>query len=214
MGRWRDGRSLVRWDLSDPGPRPESNYPFPLSLYLKRRVRINHFRYGRDEDGLRCPLGAHVRRANPRDGLGWQGRPTKRHRIVRRSMPYGPERYDISKGPQSIRDLGIEDEKERGIMFVCHQASIARQFEFIQTSWLNDGDPFWLGEERDLLAVGAQEPPSPDLMRNPPAARLTIQGEPPRFLVPQEPFVTTRGGEYYFTPGLSALRALASAYWR
>ena len=44
----------------------------------------------RSSTGFVCPLGAHVRRANPRDSLGWRTERTKRHRIIRRGMPYGP----------------------------------------------------------------------------------------------------------------------------
>ena len=38
---------------------------------------------------------------------------------------------------------------------------------------------------------------------------MTIQGDPPFFLAPQEAFVKTRGGEYLYVPGMSALAALA-----
>jgi hypothetical protein len=38
---------------------------------------------------------------------------------------------------------------------------------------------------------------------------MTVQGDPPFLLSPQRSFVTTRGGEYLFAPGLTALRALA-----
>jgi hypothetical protein len=85
-------------------------------------------------------------------------------------------------------------------MFVCYQASIARQFEVIQGRWLNDGDVFWLGAERDSLTMSD--------------GKMTIPGKPPSFLQPQPSFVTTKGGEYFFTPGLTALSALASGYWR
>jgi Dyp-type peroxidase family len=178
VGRWKDGRSLVlSREPATVGAQADKNYS----------ERINHFRYKPDGDGYGCPLGAHVRRANPRDGFGWQGRLTKRHRIIRRSMPYGRR-----------------DEVDRGLMFICFQASIARQFEIIQGRWLNDGDAFWLGADTDFLTTA-------------PAPRMTVQieGGPPLLLdAPREPFVTTRGGGYFFAPGLAALRALASAYWR
>ena len=56
---------------------------------------------------------------------------------------------------------------ERGLMFVCHQASIAKQFEVIQGQWLNDGDAFWLGDERDFLTNGG--PGERDDASGPPA---------------------------------------------
>ena len=42
--------------------------------------------------------------------------------------------------------------------------------------------------------------------------RMTVQGTPPRFLTGpagSAPFVTTRGGEYFFLPGVAGLRSLA-----
>ena len=86
VGRWRDGSPLV---LRPDGPDP--------ALGNDKR-RANDFRYGDDPLGLRCPRGAHVRRANPRDALGWEGRLTARHRILRRGMPYGPALPDGAAG--------------------------------------------------------------------------------------------------------------------
>jgi Dyp-type peroxidase family len=182
VGRWRDGTSLVVSPRLPPGGNKRQ----------RDRRQINRFRYVDDPDGLRCPVGAHVRRANPRDSLGWQGRPTKRHRIIRRGMPYDKE---SAAG------------RERGLIFVCYQAEIARQFELIQARWLYDGDPFWLASERDPLTMGGGQSSAE-------GGHMTIQGTPPRFLVPLASFVTTRGGGYFFVPGVAAIRALASAYWR
>jgi len=192
VGRWPDGRSLV---LSDD----------PLGVGLideTRPKRINKFRYHReDQDGAKCPLGAHVRRANPRDSMGFRGQLTRRHRIIRRSMPYGSPYQGPLEGEADgpADDGGWAD--ERGLMFVCFQASIKRQFEIVQGQWLGDGNSFWLDQSKDLLTLGGD--------------RMMLQGAPPRFIPPpQHPFVATRGGDYFFMPGLAALRALGSAYWR
>ena len=130
-----------------------------------------------------------MRRANPRDSLGFRGRLSSRHRIVRRGMPYGP---------QAVNPL-VEDGLERGLMFVCYQASIARQFEVIQGRWLADGDAFGLGEDRDFLLGGDD-----------PNGKMLIQGNPPRILTPQRSFVVNRGGGYFFAPGIAALHAIAA----
>lgn len=175
MGRWPDGTPLVlspEPPPSDPAAKPE-----------------NDFVYGKDADGMRCPIGAHIRRANPRDALGFDGQLTARHRIVRRGMPYGP----------ASADPAVDDGVDRGLMFVCYQASIARQFEVIQGSWLADGDAFGLGSDRDFL-LGGEDP----------RGKMTIPGEPPRLLGPRRAFVTNRGGGYFFAPGVSALKALAA----
>jgi hypothetical protein len=93
-----------------------------------------------------------------------------------------------------------DDGEDRGLVFVCFQADIRRQFETIQSLWIDDGDPFGLGRDKDFL-VG--EP-------NGTEGKMTIQGRPPFFLKPQPRFVTLRGGDYLFQPSMSALRALAS----
>jgi Dyp-type peroxidase family len=186
LGRWHDGTPLV---LSPDAPDPE------VSGDRSRYSSVNDFRYAESGTGpLACPLGAHVRRANPRDAFGWEGTLTRRHRIIRRGMPYGP-----------LYDEHEENGIERGLMFVCHQASIARQFEMIQRRWLYDGDAFGLGADKDFLTSGAGED-----------GKMTIQAAPPvppTFLSPQKRFVTLRGGGYFFTPGISALQALAAANW-
>ena len=174
VGRWADGTPL---ELSPDRPDPA--------------VAINDFSYAKDPDGLRCPLGAHIRRANPRDSLGfYEGRLSNRHRIVRRGRPYGPP-----LPPGVAEDDGVD----RGLIFVCFQADIWRQFETIQSLWVDDGDPFGLGRDKDFL-IG--EPHGT-------AGKMTIPGHPPHFLKPQPRFVTTRGGEYLFQPSMTALRRLA-----
>jgi Dyp-type peroxidase family len=176
VGRWPDGTPLaVRPDGPD---RAVSQDP-------EARSRV---RYGDDPDGLNCPLGAHVRRANPRDGLPYGHKQTFRQRIVRRGMPYGPP-----YGP------GTED-AERGLVFIALNANLSRQFEVVQGSWLSDGRIFGLGRDRDPLTGGPQED-----------GKLVIQTsrpQPPRILAPLPAFVTTRGGGYFFVPSRPALRAL------
>jgi Dyp-type peroxidase family len=175
VGRWPDGTPLA---LSPDRPDPSA--------------AINDFSYANDPDGLRCPLGAHIRRANPRDSLGFYGgRLSNRHRIVRRGRAYGPP-----LPPGVLEDDGVD----RGLIFVCFQADIWRQFETIQALWIDDGDPFGLGPDKDFL-VG--EPHGTE-------GKMTIQGRPPFFLTPQPRFVTLRGGGYLFQPSMTALRRLAS----
>ena len=177
VGRWPDGTSLV---MSPDKPDP---------TIAGNRDRLNDFRYEDDPDGMRCPIGAHVRRTFPRDALGWGGRMSTRHRMIRRGVPYGPPL------PPGAPDDGVD----RGMVFVCFVADLARQFEVVQAQWCNDGNAFGLGHDRDWL-----------LGDNDGSGKMTINGEPPFFLTPQPSFVTARGGEYLFVPGLDALRALAT----
>jgi Dyp-type peroxidase family len=179
VGRWRDGTPL---DLS-----PER----PDAAIVADDQRNNAFSYAADGDGLRCPVGAHVRRANPRDSLPFEGKLVNRHRLIRRGIPYGDP---LPEGAQ-------DDGQDRGVIFMCLQASIARQFEFIQGQWLNRGNAFTLGEDQDVL-LGPQDGPGPH--------KMTIPGNPPFFLGPLARVVTVRGGEYFFVPGINGLEYLAA----
>jgi Dyp-type peroxidase family len=172
-GRWRDSTPVRLYAGGDRDREPK----LP-------KTEINDFRYRDDHDGSACPLGAHIRRANPRDAMPGGSERSRRHRIIRRGMPYGPP-----LAPGRFDDDGCD----RGLIFVCFNASIARQFEAVNR-WLLDGDPFTLAEA-DALTAHKQ-----DLM--------TVQGEPPS-LLEIEPLVWTRGGEYLFLPGLTALEALS-----
>jgi Dyp-type peroxidase family len=175
VGRWRSGAPLVLApEHDDPalGADPQRN---------------NDFEYAaQDPQGLACPLGAHIRRANPRDALNDQGISTvRRHRILQAGSLYGPPL------PEGAPDDGVD----RGIMFLCVGASIRRQFEFVHNVWMNDGVFVGLGSAKDPL-TGAHD--AADFMVIPKKPiRRRIQGLPR--------FVTMRGGEYFFLPSLRAL---------
>jgi Dyp-type peroxidase family len=181
LGRWPNGDSLIR-RAADAPYTPGADDP------RAHDQEINKFTYHRDPDGVSCPLGAHVRRSNPRDALGFRTERTRRNRIIRRGLPY------------------VDRDETRGLIFVCFNASIMRQFEQIQGNWLMGGDTFGLGAERDFLTAGLDPGQS--------SLRMTVQGDrahPPAFLHRERPFVTVRGGYYLFVPGLNALRRIARA---
>jgi Dyp-type peroxidase family len=184
VGRWRNGGPLVGY--------PDAPPPDPFD---PKDRSVNAFGYAtEDAAGYRCPVGAHIRRSNPRDGMGFEGQLTFRHRIIRRGMPYG----------DPLPDGVLEDDgNDRGLIFVCFNASISRQFQAIQAQWLNDGNALHLGHDSDFLLghpLGT--------------GKMTVQAPAPAgpfLLGPQGPFVTTRGGGYLFVPGLRALAALAGS---
>ncbi|MEA2194174.1 MAG: hypothetical protein QOG42_608 [Solirubrobacteraceae bacterium] len=187
VGRWSNGAPLVKYPTKPPKD------------FDAKSEGANDFRYDKDVDGMRCPVGAHVRRSNPRDALGavkgrkgvvgFEGHLSFRHRMIRRGMPYGAEL------PQGVTK---DDGADRGLVFVSFQASISRQFEGVQVQWLNAGNIFGLGHDRDFILGDPNG-----------KGKMTVQGKPPFFLTPQETFVRTRGGEYLFVPGMTALAALA-----
>ena len=180
VGRWRDGTPLA---LSPERPDP---------ALAGDEHRNNAFSYGDDPDGLACPIGAHIRRVNPRAGLPFDGKLVNRHRIVRRGIPYG----------EPLPAEADDDGEDRGVIFMCLQASIARQFEFVQSQWLNGGNVFGLGEDQDLL-LGPQDGKPPN--------KMTVPGDSPFLLGPLERVVTVKGGEYFFVPGINGLQFIAAA---
>ena len=184
VGRWLSGAPLV---LS---PEHED----------ERLGKANDFGYGRhDPVGLSCPIGAHVRRANPRDSLDPDPGTersialNKRHRILRRGRKYGS-----TLTPEEAVAGGADGE-ERGLYFICLNANIARQFEFVQHTWVNNPKFDGLYDEVDPIMGPRGEG----------SANYTMQATPVRERVSGLPqFVTVRGGGYFFLPGIRALRFL------
>jgi Dyp-type peroxidase family len=179
VGRWRDGTPLA---LSPDRPAPD------MAADPERNTA---FSYADDPDGMRCPIGSHIRRVNPRESLPFHGKLVNRHRMIRRGIPYGPPL------PPDVD----EDGADRGVIFMSLQSSISRQFEFVQAQWLGDGNAFRLGDDQDVI-VGPQDHEH--------TRKMTIPGDPPYFLGPLERLVSTRGGEYFFCPGINGLRYLAA----
>jgi deferrochelatase/peroxidase EfeB len=165
-----------------------------------------------DREGLRCPVGAHIRRTNPRDmldpapGTEESTAVNKRHRLLRRGRTYGPSLV-ASMDPGEMLANG-DDGVERGLHFICLAANIARQFEFIQASWVNNPQFGGLLDDVDPLIGRRGRFTHPD--PNGATASFTVPDLPARCRVHNLPdFVTIRGGAYFFMPSLSAIRYLA-----
>jgi deferrochelatase/peroxidase EfeB len=142
----------------------------------------------RDAIGYSTPPGSHIRRCNPRDadvaGV------VRLHRMIRRGTAYGPLL------PEGVLE---DDGADRGLMFAFVGAHLKRQFEFVQSEWINGGDFLGLGDAKDPVAGAADG-----------AGGFTIPRRPiPRRVRGLSSFVVTRGGEYGFMPSLTALRWLA-----
>lgn len=181
VGRWKSGAPLTGYRDKDPEVAPAVNQENNFSFAAK------------DEDGFGCPVGAHIRRTNPRDSLFDDPevslRTLKRHRIIRRGRSYGDKSADVF----------VDDGKERGLHFICLNSNIERQFEFIQQSWSNNPSFSALNNETDPL-IGPRNDGN----------AFSIQGCPARTRVHNLPeFVTTKGGAYFFMPGIKALQAIS-----
>jgi deferrochelatase/peroxidase EfeB len=185
---------------------------------LMRGVRAdpqqkNSFTFRADPRGLRCPLGAHIRRVNPRNADMPPGPPgilsrlwrilgfdadalaqdlvasTRFHRLVRRGRKY---------------EVGTET----GLHFICLAGNITRQFEFVQSAWVMGTKFDGLPDEADALLGSRQK-----TRDGQPTDGYSIPqaGSPDMRLSGLPPFVTVLGGAYFFMPGIRALRYLATA---
>lgn len=201
IGRWRDGSPLV----GNPS-RPAGLCPFD--------VPDNDFAYGIDDPrGFACPLGAHIRRTNPRDSLepgdAAEQAITNRHRILRRGRTYAYQ-------PEG------EAQEAKGLLFAALCSDLERQFEFIQHTWINATSFHGLTEEADPLLGNplTQEGKFFDTPRSPQKGLDAIDGGTnTRFTIPTaggpvvieglESYVTLRAGGYFMLPSRSALQFLA-----
>jgi deferrochelatase/peroxidase EfeB len=177
LGRWPNGTSLVRYPA---GPGPNSDVD-------------NDFRYADDPNGVACPMGAHIRRANPRDSFDpTASEPLKivnRHRILRVGRSY------------------TADDK-KGLMFMCLNADIERQFEFIQRTWLRGPSFSGLPDEVDPIQ-GQQAESGPHGCA---AAVMTIPtASGPVRLKGLRDFIRVVGSGYFFMPGRECLHSLAAS---
>jgi Dyp-type peroxidase family len=187
-GRWRNGVPLALSPTTDTPDPPLLLSGFNDFDYVPSPGNPAGFD---DRQGVRTPLGAHIRRANPR-GETVQGGGGHDHRLVRRGLPYGP-----------VYDPARPDGEERGLLGFFINASIERQFEFVMQAWVNDGG-FAAGlpsDETDPLAGDQHASTDFTLPQASPASPLKLSG--------LSRFVTTRGSAYYFLPSVSGLRFLS-----
>lgn len=185
VGRWRDGSPLVGNPIRPGGRREDGD---------------NDFAYGiHDPQGLQCPLGAHIRRANPRDSLepgdASEEQISNRHRLLRRGRSY---HYRVDP----------DGSRKKGLLFMALCSDIERQFEFVQHSWINAPSFHGLSGEPDPL-LGA--PPVAAAGQTAPAPCFTIPAPGgPIVLQSMERFVTVRAGGYFFLPSRAALQYLCA----
>lgn len=165
--------------------------------------------FGMDPTGRLCPLFAHVRKVNPRADV----RPlydTGRHRVVRRSMPYGPRIARDARGAPLISDgeltlLEQDRGSDLGLLFMCAQSDIEAQFEHIQAHWANNPS-FPAGKMPGRDALIGQGPSG--------TVRVASQnGGPPQY-EHYEDVVEMQGGAYFFVPSVSFVRSLMDRLWQ
>ncbi len=173
VGRWREtGASIVR-------------HPHEPSACTEPD---NDFLFGQeDPQGERCPFGAHIRRTNPRDSQNPESSEellvTNRHRILRRGRSYS-------------------DGDDKGLFFMCLNADIERQFEFVQQNWMLSPTFHGLNDEVDPIANNGITSGSSSFSIPHPTAPMTLTG--------LTSFITTKGGGYFFLPSRAAINFLSN----
>jgi deferrochelatase/peroxidase EfeB len=179
VGRWRNGVPL---ELS-----PDSGTPSP-AIPLEQ---WNQYDYSADPRGYRCPIGAHMRRNNPRNSpiAGGGG---LNHRIVRRGLPYGPL-YDPAHPDDGI---------ERGLLGLFIVVSLKDQFEFLMSEWVN-GSIFAPG------LSGTKDPILGDNSNGTGRFTIPVAGAKPIVVSGFSRLVRTRGAAYGFLPSLSAIQYIS-----
>jgi Dyp-type peroxidase family len=219
-GRWRNGAPLANFPTQaaadefaaqrEAAQRAIANAKNPQQKAAAKRdfaalnTKFVAFDYASDPSGGRCPFGSHTRRVHPRVALEFGATGafecpdalSNRRRILRRGLPYGN-----SQGERT-------DSGDHGIIFMALGASIRRQFEFVQQQWINYGNDFKLGNDKDPLLGNHPQTPKGH------QGRMSIESapdspDPPFFCSKLPRFVETRGGDYFFVPSLTALRMLA-----
>lgn len=178
MGRWRSGCPLaLSPDRDDPALAAD-------------KQRNNAFGYYEDDaDGKKTPTGSHIRRVNPRDALRDTAVDGRLHRLLRRGSAYGP----------LLPEGAPEDGQPRGIVLALINADPERQFEFVQTQWINDGD--FISQRGRSDPIAGRRDIADDYVYEARPVRKKVLGLPD--------FTATRGGEHVFLPSLAAIAWLA-----
>ena len=165
------------------------------------RTRINAFAYSTDPHGTQVPRAAHIRKTHPRAQEPPGEEEGRRRRILRRGIPFG-DSFDPGSEPDSPSGADPQFPNDRGLCFVCYQRSIRDQFEFIQRDRANQDSVPEPGDGVDPVASQASQSSPGRLFRLPGGAIDPVR-------LPQQ-WVTTTGGEYFFSPSVSALKQLLS----
>jgi len=199
VGRWPSGAPLVLTaETDDPGIVDKDDFAY----------------HDADALGHKCPLGAHIRRTHPRDSLQPQPGTEKsvafsnRHRLLRRGRAYGAPFLPSLNPRDFLRQLQQENTngniEPRGLHFICINANIGRQFEFVQHTWANNPTFNGLYHDPDPI-VGSRS--AYGLPQN----QFTSQTDPVRCQFKDMPeFVSVRGGGYFFVPSRSAHKYILS----
>jgi len=177
VGRWKSGTPVVRSPDKDIGITGDGLNYFSYANQQTPPLPGDTAPNSADPDGLRCPLGAHIRKVNPRDqvatDLGFAERNPPRS-LMRQGITYTAKSDD------------------KGLLFVAYQSSIVDQFEFLMKQWVNKPNtPRDHAGHDPILAQGRGR-----------VFYLPIEGKVEEIPV-SGAFVVPTGGEYFFSPSIA-----------
>lgn len=197
VGRYKSGCPIETRSFEQPHD-PSSVDPGIANPALADNDTLNNnFEFGDDAEGGRCPLAAHIRKAYPRNERTLKKAndsesDTQTHRLLRRGIPFG-----VSFGAGAGGGAG----DPRGLLFMCYQTDLERQFEFVQSQWVNNA-------AFPTFPVGHLPPGEDPIIAQSPQGSFVLDPNSPAIQVKH--FVTTTGGEYFLAPSIDALRRLGA----
>lgn len=213
VGRWRDNGAPLT-EAPDAASKAAFDTKYAAADDKGKDDLLSNFTYDDDMSGAKCPFSSHIRRINPRASLQMvsddskagalkvsknafdtPGALSNRRRLLRRGLPYG-----------QVKDR-TKDDGNHGIIIMMVNADINRQFEFVQQEWINYGNDFRAGSDKEIILGNhsANE-------KFPSKAVLQVEPDSDEapYILPKIPrFVETRGGDYFFIPSMTALRMIA-----
>jgi Dyp-type peroxidase family len=206
VGRWASGAPTMRApDADDPklGDDDCANNHFefmeatPPTRHPKGRHQCSDTGFPPslgDPGGDRCPFAAHIRKSYPRDDVGDDESETQTHRLLRRGIPFGPS-------SRSTPAVPVDDEIDRGLLFMAYMTSIVDQFEFVTKRFVNAPDFKAPNAGVDPI-IGQAEAEDGDRRRTFTVRVAGVDHE----LTARKDWVVPTGGGYFFAPSLRAIR--------
>lgn len=203
VGRWPSGSPLMRSpkkDLPALGKDAFANNHFLFdddttkSSFADRNYPGDSFNLAETDFLAKvCPHFAHIRKVNPRESVTDLGKPEDNlaRMILRRGIAYG--RPLVGQSQLNQADL----KRDRGLMFVCYNASVEDQFEFLQRRWSNSSVQPNQGGQDIIIGQNGSDPGR--------VREIAYPGGSATVKVKQD-FVVPTGGEYFFAPTISALK--------
>jgi len=179
IGRFKDGTPIQEKKAKAGEAPPPNDFNYDGNE--------ENFSSGRN-DPSKCPFHSHIRKTNPRGSHPLGYTQERERRIARRGIPFGKD----------------SENEPVGLLFLCFQSDIEKQFEYMQRTWCND-DPDETFDARGLDPLVSQGKPREKNGEQVWPVKWGIQKQV-RQDFPFSGFVELAGGEYFFAPSIGFLK--------